>query len=212
MVHRKFGVGRVLGPVLVLVAWITAAGVPVASPSLDVQRCKGCRGLTGYGDEAYAPPPCTQSPYGAWSVAVSCDVFEGKCGLAELDGLSGCLGSPCESTVTYSWGSEVADASLEVGSRQPPPIKGGDTIHSFGSNPPWEKGKTGAITYDPGINPDISCGDEITYFIKGDLCGPFEASVFGRCTPCKVPPLVPPITKKGPLQGLPQGALHGNGQ
>lgn len=198
MVHRNSGLGRVLGALLVMVAWIAAAEAPMASPVLDKQRCKGCHGLTGYGDEAYAPPPCAQTPYGAWSVAVSCDVFKGKCGFAELDGISGCLGSPCESTVTYSWGSEVAGADLEVGYRQTYPVKGGNTTHSYGSNPPWEDGKTGAVTYDPGINPDISCGDEITYFIKGDLCGPFEAEVFGHCTACKVPPVVPPAPKGKP--------------
>ncbi|MFT6362264.1 MAG: hypothetical protein ACJAZ8_000667 [Planctomycetota bacterium] len=131
--------------------------------------------------------------------------------MAELETSLSCIGSPCESTVTYSWGSEVSGADLEVGYRKTHPMKGGNTTHSFGSTPPWKEGETGAITFDPGVNPDISCGDEITYFIKGDLCGPFEAEVFGRCTPCKVPPPAPPILPPG---GSPPatGGSHGSRQ
>ena len=202
MVHTKFGVGQALGAVLVSVAWIFASGAPMAAPDAEggelQESCDGCRGLTGYGDEAYAPPPCAQSPYGAWSVAVSCDVFTGECVDSRDKEVKTCVGSPCESTVTYSWGSEVADAGLGIGYRKTFPVKGGDTTYAFPVSPPWKKGKTGAVTYDPGVNPDISCGDELTFFIKGDLCGTFEASVFGRCTPCKVPTIILPKEHKLP--------------
>jgi hypothetical protein len=185
------------GPMVavLVVAWLASGqslsaasdvkGVPT-SEETPVANCQGCHGITGYADEAFAPPSCAQTPYGAWMISVAVDVFDGECETVDRGGHPACLGSPCTSKVVYSWGSEVADADLELGYRKSFPGTGLDSVWLFGEEPPWEPGKSGSVTFEEGSSPDLSCGLELTYFIRGELCGAaFEAGVFGRCTPCK---------------------------
>jgi hypothetical protein len=180
---------RSLIAALLCVFWICPGEALSALP--DTENCRGCHGVTGYGDEAYAPAPCTKTPYGSWSITVTTDVFDGECSERGGGDVQRCLGTACESTTTYAWGGEVADADLEIGFKQSQPAQAYETIYAFPEEGPWEKGKVGALTFKRGDNPDIACGTEVTFFIRGELCGDgFEASVVGTCTKCKPRPKV----------------------
>ena len=191
----RTGWGRRFTAAAFAFVWLASGQALLASPAGDAGHaeealgaCTGCHGLTGYADSAFAPPPCSQTPYGAWMIGVTVDIFDGECEGVTRKGKRGCLGSPCESSVTYSWGSEVADANLEVGYEQVLPLPAPESVWGWGGKPPWVKGETGSVTLGPESNPKLSCETEMNFFIRGEACGgSFEASCFGRCTPCMSP-------------------------
>ena len=164
---------------------LAAQGVAEDQSGEVSSSCEGCVGLTGYGDSAFAPAPRSTTPYGAWMIAVAVEVYDGTCASVTRKGKSSCLGAACESKVTYSWGSEVADAGLVVGYQQAAPLPAQESTWGWPDGEPWEKGKAGSITFDADSNPQLACGAETNFFIRGEACGgPFEAGCFGRCTSC----------------------------
>jgi len=148
-------------------------------------KCKGCLGKSGIAGSAFAPPPCTQSPWGDWEISVTADVYDGFCEPTTQGGVSACLGEPCVSTVAYAWGAEVADSGLSVGYYEDNGLRTQPAGFLFPDGDPWEKGKFGTVAFGPGNSPDISCGTTLQFFIEGSACGAkFKAEVYGACSTC----------------------------
>ena len=72
----------------------------------------------------------------------------------------------------------------DVGYHQSRPSKGPATSWHFPDKPPWEAGKPGSLSFGPDADPTLECGEVYSYFIKAEVCGPLEASVWGSCTAC----------------------------
>lgn len=148
-------------------------------------KCKGCSGKSGVVDSALAPPPCTQTPWGAWEISVSVDVYSGFCEKMTVNGSKTCVGEPCVSSVTYTWGAEVADAGLNIGYYEDNGLRKQPSGFLFPDGDPWKKGEFGTISFGPGNSPDIPCGTTLQYFIEGTACGSkFKAEVYGNCLAC----------------------------
>lgn len=153
--------------------------------------CEGCRGKSGIASSALAPPPCLGSPgtvAGDWEISVSADVYDGTCSSQSGDGLEFCVGQPCQSTVSYSWGAEVANSGLNIGYYKANGVRQPPSQFLFPDGAPWQDGQFGTVAFGPGNSPDLSCGTKLNFYIEGDKCGPFKAEVYGYCGPCGSPP------------------------
>jgi hypothetical protein len=148
------------------------------------KNCKGCSGQSGIADSALAPSPCLQSAWGEWEISVTADVYDGSCISTSKEGVDYCLGEPCQTSIAYAWGGEVADAGLSVGYYEDNGVRKQTSIFTFPDGDPWKKGEIGTVMFGPGNSPDISCGTTLQFFIEGDKCGKFYAEVYGNCAAC----------------------------
>jgi len=155
------------------------------------QTCEGCRGKSGIASSALAPPPCLGTAgtvAGDWEISVSADVYDGTCLPQSSDGIEYCVGQPCQSTVSYSWGSQVANSGLGIGYYKANGVRQPPSQFLFPDGDPWKDGQFGTVAFGPGNSPDLACGTKLSFFIEGNKCGPFKAEVYGYCGPCGTPP------------------------
>ena len=176
MEHRLRLLVRGIVVVLVVAAWML--------PGYADKNCLGCSGQSGIAASALAPYPCTQSPWGEWEISVTADVYDGSCTSLTKEGTNYCLGEPCQSSIAYAWGGEVADAGLSVGYYEDKGLKKRKAYFTFPDGDPWKKGEIGTVMFGPGNSPDISCGTTLQFFIEGDKCGKFYAEVYANCAAC----------------------------
>ncbi|MDF1799911.1 MAG: hypothetical protein P1V81_12095 [Planctomycetota bacterium] len=165
---------------------VVAAAALLIGPlvgDLAAGGCMGCAGLTNYAGTALAS--CHQSPLADWQISASVEIESGECNMIKDDLTVLCdANKNCETTVTYSWGKEMADGVKGIGYQQTKPSKQPATSIQFGEKPPWERGKGDSVTFGPDAGPAQECGRVYSYFIEANICGPLRASVWASCTAC----------------------------
>jgi len=169
--------------VFLLMGWLMGAGGAAQSVP-----CFGCTGTPEVTDGNVAAPPCSTSKGvpGDWEVAITVYMEDGLCEVVKKKQgqVGSCLEDGCKTSVTYAWGQYAAGGLEKVGYER---VTGAQRPHTelvFEDGKPWTEGEFGQLSFDYANSPEIPCGAAVQYFLAGDLCGPFFASVEAGCGNC----------------------------
>ena len=173
---------------LALGLFVAVLGSMSSDVAAQSAPCFGCTVGTGVAGNAFAPEPCLGSKGvpAHWEIGIVVAMGDGSCDYAPgVDGKPGkCVETPCGTSVDYSWGKFVAGSVGKIGYHGTTGKQRPYTELTFPDGPPWKEGEFGAVSFDSGNSPQVGCGNAVTFFIEGNMCGPFKATAEAGCGNC----------------------------